>query len=716
MNQSVATPQDKLNFLREKLEDVYLSARKDLSVSRHVFRGQPSYIVHDPVSMNSHRFSKHDYQTLAALTRNENLAKTFQRLSNRGHLSKTDETAFYEFILTLQTRGLLNLPVTDSKQLYQRHRNTESMKSKNLVGKLLFLKIPLFNPNDFLDRTMFLAKPLFTKAFLVFWMLLMIGSAGILIYRGGDFFMPMSDLLATRNLPIFVVVLTALKFWHELGHAYACKIRGGVVPDMGAFFMVGMPMAYVDVSSSWSFPSRRNRMLVGLGGIYFESIAAAFAVIVWALTSDGLVRSTAHFTVLMASFMTLLFNANPLMKYDGYYILSDVLGIPNLRQRSTKYLKDQFKRIGLGIPTTFSATKSENMILATYGIASSIYQIVLVLSISLMLATQYFIVGVALASSFAMTSIAIPFVKFMKYLFIGKETQKVRGRARAWGGGIAIGAITAFFLVPMPGGNVLQGQLGFESTQIVRLPVTCQIEEVLVEPNQSVRRDEPVIQLSNDRVQHQYQLASAKFDHAESALLACATVSACSKKQMYFELETKKQELLSAKSLFSMLTVTSELDGRVLSCPRPNAKGKFYDVGEEILRIGSGRHVIRALLNSEQMTVSDPSVGQQVNFRLYSDSSKELQASITRVEPAGSKKIAMTGLTHLANGNIIVDPANNEALQPYFLIEMSLNEPLKEKFPDKTTVSVRLGRSHETLGMFFIRRAKILAHQLSVGE
>ena len=114
--------------------------------------------------------------------------------------------------------------------------------------------------------------------------------------------------------------MTALKVWHELGHAYACKISGGVVPDMGAFFMVGLPMAYVDVSSSWSFASQRRRMLVGLGGMYFESIAAAIAVFVWAATGPGIANSAAHFVVLMASLVTVIFNANPLMRYDGYYI------------------------------------------------------------------------------------------------------------------------------------------------------------------------------------------------------------------------------------------------------------------------------------------------------------------------------------------------------------------------------------------------------------
>lgn len=159
----------------------------------------------------------------------------------------------------------------------------------------------------------------------------------------------MNRLLATENLPFLWLSFVLLKVWHELGHGYACRIHGGAVPEMGLLLIAGTPAAYMDGAAAWSFPERWKRLVVMMGGMYFESILAIPAVFIWAFSSSPLLSSCDHQIVMMASLITLLFNANPLMKYDGYFIASELLGIQNLRARSDRFLKCLLKRTFLGL-------------------------------------------------------------------------------------------------------------------------------------------------------------------------------------------------------------------------------------------------------------------------------------------------------------------------------------------------------------------------------
>ncbi len=150
--------------------------------------------------------------------------------------------------------------------------------------------------------------------------------------------------------------LFGLKVWHELGHGYACKLFGGRVPEMGCKLIVGMPLAYVDASAAWSFPRRRDRILVMLGGMYFELLLAVPAALVWAAWPHSALGACAYQIVFMSGVATILFNINPLMKYDGYFILGDMLGISNLQARSVQEVKRVLKARVLGIEGQANST------------------------------------------------------------------------------------------------------------------------------------------------------------------------------------------------------------------------------------------------------------------------------------------------------------------------------------------------------------------------
>ena len=214
-----------------------------------------------------------------------------------------------------------------------------------------------------------------------------------------------SGMLAPSNLPILWCVFIALKVWHELGHGYACKRFGGTVPEMGTILIVGNPLAYVDATAAWSFPERWKRLVVMCGGMFFESLVFIPCVFLWAFSSSPMLASCAYQLFVMASLVTILFNANPLMKFDGYFIASELLGIQNLRPKADAQIKRILSStlVGVKVPPSPDSTTTKAM-LVTYGVSAVIYKFFLVISIAVLVATKFPLVGLALAAFHILTT------------------------------------------------------------------------------------------------------------------------------------------------------------------------------------------------------------------------------------------------------------------------------------------------------------------------
>lgn len=714
MSNETNQPQSDKASIAEKLGQVKLGVRKDIIVSRTVFRDRASYIVHDPLSFQSQMFSQADYEVFSSLDRDKTLSQIFARLVETDKLESSDEQGFYEFVLQLQLKGLLDLPVTNGNALYKRFQMRQAAAKKPSMMKLIFFKIGLLNPNQFLDRTVRLFRPLFTRAFFVFWCLLMLASGGVLLARWGEFWGPLSGIFAYKNLLIIAVVMTVLKVIHEFGHAYACKVFGGAVPDMGALFIASLPLAYVDVSSSWSFPSRRNRIIVALGGMYFETIIAAIAVFVWATTGTGLVNSVAHFTVLMASFTTMLFNANPLMKFDGYYVLSDLLGIPNLRAKSTQALKDVSKRTLLGLnPPRRNSSRREYTWLVLFGIASSLYSVVLILSISFMIAAKFLLLGIAMGALF-IGSLLISLTKqVFSYLWTSPECASVRPRAVALSVVLAVGVPLLLAFCPIPGGTVTVGQTGFEQQHAIRVSQDCYVEKVVADANSNVSSGQVLVKLRNDEIKSDFQLASAKLNLAKVKFRAAQTLGPSALRAEYTGVESAEAELDTVSKRATMLEATAPFKGKLASCIPHGNEGLYLPVGTEIAKVVAGRPIVNVLVDGEQLRGTMPKVGQKVKCRVATHANQTLEGTITKIEGAGSRVVEETGLTHLSSGNILINPNNNEADQPYFRFEVLLDDANSMNIPVNTTAKVQLVPRYESVGHYLMRRTRVFFNKLT---
>ncbi len=698
-----------------RLRPVRAALRPDLEVSRHIFHGEPFYVVRDPITFRSHNVSARDYHVLIRLKANVSLGETFEELAAENILSRDQEQGFFQFVVTLQQLGFLHLPLADGKVLYERYQRRQQARSREKLVGMLFYRMPLFNPDAFLDRTVRYARPLFTRWAFGLWLLLMLAGGMVLWSRFGDFVNPAEPILASRNLVTLWVILVGLKVLHEFGHAYACRVFGGKVPEMGAYFVLLTPCAYMDASAAWGFPSRKHRIIVSLAGMYVESIVAACAVFVWALTEPSFVHSCAHQIVVVAGIITCVMNANPLMRFDGYYILGDALNIPNLRARSYAQVTALVKRLVLGIqPPQRDHNRVARVQLLIYGLAAMQYKFVLVLAICTMIAVKLGTVGLVVSAVYVVGMVFAGLKRLTAYLWHSPETAAVRPRAVVWSVLVLFAIPSAVLSIPVSRTDYMNGIIAGEQELHLSAPVAGFITDQCVKPGARVESNDVVCQLNNFAV-----AADVGRAEAEVKLLELQTRIEQSRNPTGYS--PSRQRLEHTRTLYEQaradrerLTVRAGHAGVVLNVSHDGQAGYFVNKGQPVATLMWGDWVVRCLASAEDLADMQARVGQPVRIRLAAAAARDSEGTVARISPMGSKEIATPALTHLFGGEIPVSPMNGESDQPYFEVVIHIAESNTLDLRRGMTARVCYKTSSEAYGRRLVRKYRQFVDRLLV--
>jgi len=716
MNTPAATPAsgpaDASASLAARLATVRLGIRSDLEITRHIFRGEPSYVLRDPVTFRTHRLDAADYRIFAQIQPSQTLREIFSDLVRDRRLAAEDEPHFYQFILTLHRLGFAALPVSDEKLLYQRHQAKEQARRRARLLSLLFLRIPLVNPDRFLERTRTLAEPLFSRWILPFWGMLVAAAGYVAVQRREDLVAPLEGLLVTQNLPLLWLTLIVLKTFHEFGHAYACKRFGGCVPEMGAYLIMFTPCAYVDATASWSFTRKHDRLIVCLAGMYVESYFAAAAVFVWALTGPSLIHDVAFNVIFFASTITVLFNINPLMRYDGYYILADLLEIPNLRQRAAQHIADIAKRrlLGVSVPRT-PLPRRLQWILTLYGACATLYRATLLVGIAAVIASKILIVGLVLAVVYLGSTLYGMIGRLTRYLWYSEETRAVRPRAVVVSLATLTLAPALFMLAPAPHPVSAAAVVARAGERVLHAPQSGCVIEAPHHAGDHVAAGEPVVRISNDSL-------------VESAAQAAADLEACRIRQDAYRerlparmMEEQRRDVALQRDATRRREALNELvlrdarGGQLLSTLGPADLGRFVERGQPIAMIGDGAWQVRTILDEEQLTDVRPGVGDRVQFRTADLAGRVIGGRIVKINPSGSRRVKLASLAAQHGGEVAVQPQTQEARQPYFELTIELDESPPD-LRHGLTGRVRFDADPQPLGRSMIRGVMRFLHKL----
>lgn len=693
------------------------SLRSDLTFTRQIYQGNAVYMVHDPVNFKNHRFTRFDYVVAKELQQGKTLGEVFEGLVECGHIERDDEKSFLQFALKLHSLNLLALPINNGAELFARSEANRTIEKKKKWTSFLFIRIPLTNPDRFLGQTIQLFRWMFTPTFVLIWIMGLLAATAVLIVKRSDLFEPMNGLLAAGNLPFLWLALIGLKVWHELGHGYLCKHFGGRVPEMGAMFLVGNPAAYVDASSAWAFPSKWRRIAVMLGGMFFESIVAIVAIFIWAFSNQPLLSSCAFQIFVMAGFITIFFNANPLMRYDGYFILGELLGIQNLRTQASQQLNAIWKRIFLGIRTPLRKSAKERALLVTFALAALVYRQVLILTIAFVLSYRFPFIGLALAVfHIGNTLIGLTF-RIGKYLLYSAETQAIQWRARSVGIGAICLIITVLVLVPMPGGVVVTGLTGFETECSIRARSEGFLETALVQPGQKIEANAVIAQLKNQQIEDEVVTTLVAFQASELEASRYLENNLEEVVRLQPAVQNNHKKLLRQVQHNLELQVRSPLSGMVAQTISKNKKGRMIRVGEKLATLVQGQPTIRAWLNEEQLRSIDSESGSPVQVRVHSNPFATVTGTIVCVQPATKSVLSQEAVTQNGGEKILVDPISKKPLENLYEVQIRLpnagGEMDSNSIPYGMKASVRFERMRETIGYWAYRQINAFVNKVT---
>lgn len=697
-----AQQQEALDAMRQSRT----SLRSDLEISRQLTRDEPVYVVYDPVNFQAHRLSLQDYRVVAELSETKTLETCFQRLVAAGQLQPEEETDFYQYVGKLETLGLMSTSRMDADVLFKKYQAKLKAERKGKMLNFLFLTLPLANPDKFLQRTLPTFAFLFTVPFFFAWLVAMAFSGAIILAKWEEFLQPLNNILAIRNLLFMSFAFVALKVWHELGHGYACKVFGGRVPEMGCKLIVGMPLAYMDATSAWSFPSRIRRIIVMLGGMYFESLVAIPAALIWAWTPESYLGSCAYQLVFMAGVATLFFNANPLMKYDGYFILSDLIGIPNLRTRSTKELHSWYKSVFLGLPRVSSAKPTETLTMVAYGIASSIYSTTLMLSISAMIAIKLQTVGLLLAAFQIGNMLYKTGSKLFAYLLHSEETVPVRGRATLVAGLLVVGVPLALLLMPVPTGLRLAGVVTAEQSSIVRAATAGHVDSIEQEVGSVLRKGEPILRLRNldTMVAGETQFLASEAARKAAYFVSKQDIDEGMKKLLVAK--AMREEAEAAQREIAKLTVRAPHDGRLVYLLPDYKAGAYVQLGESVAKVVSGKTQVRAWIDEDQLKAARIKVGGTVYVRLVEDADRSYRGTVDLLAPVSATEFQDLAVTTAGEGDIPIDQQSGQTQKPLFQVLVAVPELESANVAQDARAFILVGRNYESVGGWILRSAR----------
>ncbi len=424
-----------------RVADLRPSLRATVQIHRQHYRGQLWHVVSDPANNQHFRLNQAAYHFVAMLDGTRTVAQAWQASNESLGDSAPTQGEAISLLGQLYTGNLLYTELPgDAESLFARYKKRRVREAQGYLMNLLFVRIPLLDPDAFLDRWVGLFGRVFSIPGLVCWAAIILAGLWSISGRIGDLLDQGQGVLDHSNLPLLYVSFILCKVLHEFAHAFACKKLGrsegggGEVHQMGIMLLVFMPMPYVDASSSWILPGKWHRAVVGAGGMFVETAVGAIAAIVWANTAAGTtINALAYNMIFIAGVTTLVFNANPLLRYDGYYILSDLLEMPNLSHRSREYLTYLIRRYAYGVKPvqTPARTGGERYWLGIYGVASTIYRFFICTAIVLFVASKFFVIGVLMALAAVATWLLVPLGKVVHYLAVNNELARTRTRAVA---------------------------------------------------------------------------------------------------------------------------------------------------------------------------------------------------------------------------------------------------------------------------------------------
>ena len=629
-----------------EIESLCPRLREGLRFSAQDSGGDRVCVIEDAQASRFHRVGLAEYRFLTALDGSRTVASIVAQLARDGGGETFTEQEALQMIRWAKDHDLL--AVESTRATSDREHTERTLRSAVTWLNPLIVRVPLARPDGFFTRV----EPALRWALggfgFALWLAVVTTGAAQVALDWPRFLLGFDGILARDNWLWLFVVWIVLKTAHEFSHGVFCKHFGAAVREVGAIFVLFVPMGYVDATASLGLASKWRRIMVACAGLYLEFFLAAVAAIVWARSGPGLAGTVAHNAVITGTVVTLLFNANPLMRFDGYYVLCDLLDLPNLATRGRAWTQRAFSWLLVGGRARRPAMPRtrEDWSVALYGSASAVWQAVVVVGLLAAASVALRGGGLLLAAMAALVWIGVPLWRFASSL--AGSGRCVGASLRA---ALLFGAAALALFVPFHRSVTSPGVVELADTQILRAECPGFVEKVHVQDGELVRQGQPLLDLANEEAAALLAKSRVELERQELRARIAFTKGEVS----LFQAEQAKAESLRTavanhESFLATLHLRAPMAGRVTGRKLAQMQGSFIESGGELLQIGRGEGSdVKIAVSQEDAPHLHAVTDQPLRVKI-AGRGEVFAATLLRVEARATRTLLHPALSALAGG------------------------------------------------------------------
>ncbi|MCE5334116.1 MAG: peptidase M50 [Desulfobacteraceae bacterium] len=658
--------------------------RGQLRIERHYYRDELWYVLQDNATGNTYRFTPLFYEVLGRMDGKRTVQELWDIVAEHQEDDfSVTQGEMVRLLSQLHSSDILvcNLP-PDTAELFKRRRKVERSKKWLNLRNPMSVRFRLFDPETFLAQTARYIKPFFSFWGALAWVAVVAAAVVTAGIHWSELTEDVMDkVLSAQNLLLMWVVFPAVKVLHEFGHAYAVKVWGGEVHEMGIMLLVFMPVPYVDASASSAFREKWRRICVSAAGMMVELFIASLALFVWLNVVPGITRSIAFNVIFIASVSTILFNANPLLRYDGYYILADIIEVSNLAQRSRQYLQHLVKQYAFKAKnlTPPYVAPGEHVWLMIYCVTAFIYRLFLYAGIVLFVAGKFFFIGILLGIWTCTSMFVLPVFKGLQFVLFSPAIRIMRARAVSIAGGLAAAILSLLFLIPFPLRTVTEGVIWAPEESLVRAGMPGFLDRVTAVPDSRVKKGDLLIECSDPSLSANVKMLEAKLREVEAMFSIQMSMDPGRARMVWEEITQLNAALARAKEQLDDLKVRSPGDGILVVPSYSDLPGRFIKKGELLAYVVSSRNpTVRVIALQKDVDLIRKRTGS-VQVRLAENIGRIIQSHRIREVPGATQRLPSNVLGSRGGGNVAVDPRDDEGVKTFeniFQFELEFAEPV----------------------------------------
>ena len=727
----------------ERRKQVRLRRRSDLNIVPQRYEGRMYYVVKDPVSLRYYRFKEQEHYLLTLMDGRVTLDGAQKAFEDRFRPERLKLEDLEQFGQQLLTMGLVqNDSPQAGKQLFEHRRKRVRMEWMQTLTNILYIKIPVFDP----EKTLTVMLPylwwMFTRLFLLASVAFMASALILVLSHFETFYSRLPSFesyFVFKNVIYLWIALGVVKVIHEFGHGLSCKALGGEVHEMGFLLLCLSPAMYCNVSDAWRLPNKWHRIIISSAGIYVELMIAAAATYIWWNTpGQPFINNLCLNLMVVCSVSTVVFNGNPLMRYDGYYMLADWIEIPNLRDRANRYLQNLAMEYCLGIevqPEQYMELH-RRILFVSFAVISYVYRWVITFVILKFMATflkpyKLEVVSELLAFGALASMIGWPMYRLIKNVSKRGRLPDMKPVRVAISASIVAVLLFIIFFIPMPVTRIRErGFVQVQPTDVtqvsVEIPATLQV--LYVKEGDKVKKGREIarftsMELDTKRDQARIQMdakdqtikafdeqINKEQDPAQRARLQEQRIKADG--ELKQAIATFKQAMLETEKLI----LRAPRDGVVIGLPQIDDIGKRWDREQNSVFCSIGdRSKLRVLV---PLTTSDYDLLKEnvdnarrtkkpleATIRVQGHDSRLWQGVISQLPQSDAKEIPVQ-LSVKAGGPIAIKPGSppNQLIpqNQVYLVGVDFKDP-DDSIAINSAAQVKIHNEHRSCAWWIYR-------------